>query len=102
MQLSNSVWGKAKLTLLLALPIVLWCLPATFFDSGKSTCLSQVLLQQECYGCGTTRAIMHLLHADLSGAVHYNKLSLVVLPLLALLWLKEVLATLGYRILRWL
>lgn len=69
------------LLVLLVLPIVLLILPVDFFDSGESICLSVVLANTECYGCGMTRAIMHLIHFDFTGAWEFNKLSFIVFPL---------------------
>ncbi|HBF20674.1 MAG TPA: hypothetical protein DDW81_11285 [Cryomorphaceae bacterium] len=56
-------------------------LPADHFDHGEPVCVSTVLFDTECYGCGMTRAIQHLLHADFTEAWKYNKLSFIVLPL---------------------
>ena len=53
-------------------------------------CLSVLFFDFECYACGMTRAIQHLIHLDFSIAYDYNKLSLVVLPLLSFSYLKEV------------
>jgi hypothetical protein len=75
-----------KLILLILIPITLLILPANFFDNGKSVCLSVMLLDIECYGCGITRAIMHLLHFDLEEAFYYNILSFIVLPILIYSW----------------
>lgn len=75
-----------KLILLILIPITLLILPANFFDNGKSVCLSVMLLDIECYGCGITRAIMHLIHFDLEEALYYNALSFIVLPLLIYVW----------------
>jgi hypothetical protein len=69
--------------------IVLLFLPKDFFDSGQSMCLSVVLLDMECYGCGMTRAIQHLIHFDFQQALHYNKLSLIVFPLFVVLIIME-------------
>jgi hypothetical protein len=76
----------AKVVALLLFPLVLLLLPATFFDGGRSICLSVLLADTACYGCGMTRAIMHLLHFDLETALTFNKLSVVVLPLLVFVW----------------
>ena len=76
-----------KLILLILIPITLLILPANFFDNGKSVCLSVMLLDIECYGCGITRAIMHLIHFDLEEAFYYNSLSFIVLPILIYTWL---------------
>jgi hypothetical protein len=71
-----------KLVVYFSAPIVLLLLPATFFDHGKSICLSQLLFHTACPGCGMTRAIMHLIHGDFGGASEYNKLSFAVLAVL--------------------
>lgn len=84
----NEVKKKLLAVLLVIVPLILLVLPADFFDYGQSICLSVLLLNTECYGCGMTRAIMHLLHADFSGAWGFNKLSLIVFPLLFMLYIK--------------
>jgi hypothetical protein len=61
-------------------------MPATFFDEGQSLCMSVLLAGTECYGCGMTRAIMHLIHLDFSGAAEFNKLAFVSFPMLIFLW----------------
>jgi hypothetical protein len=63
------------------LGLTLLLLPADFFDQGQSICISVLLLDKECYGCGMTRAVQHLIHFDFNAAWQYNKLSFVVLPL---------------------
>jgi hypothetical protein len=87
---SNKYWSMAKVVALLLFPLVLLLLPATFFDGGGSICLSVLLADTACYGCGMTRAIMHLLHFDLETALTFNKLSVVVLPLLVFVWGQSV------------
>lgn len=61
--------------------VTLLILPATYFDTGRATCVSVLLFDIECYGCGMTRAIQHLLHLDFEAAYQFNKLSFIVLPL---------------------
>ncbi len=73
----------------IGLPLVLIILPADFFDDGQSLCLSVLLFDTTCYGCGITRAIQHLIHLDIAEASHYNKMSFVVFPILIGLWFKE-------------
>lgn len=75
-----------RLAALLIIPILLLILPKTYFDGGRSICLSVLLLDTECYACGMTRACMRLIHFDFSGAYAYNKLSVIVFPILAYLW----------------
>lgn len=72
------------------MPIVLWLLPASFFDKGQSICLSVLLLNKECYGCGITRAVQHFIHFDFEAAWNFNKLVVIVAPILFFVWLKWV------------
>jgi len=78
------------LLILILIPIVLVVLPADFFDKGDSICLSVFLFDSECYACGMTRAIQHLIHFDFSVAYAYNKLSILVLPLLVAYYFLEL------------
>lgn len=76
---------------LIAVPIGLLLLPASYFDSGRVLCPSVLLLNRTCLGCGLTRAGMYFLHANFEQAWFYNKLIFVVMPLVAYL---------GYKILK--
>ena len=78
----------ALLFFLVTFPFVFLLLPANFFDNGKPICLSQLLAGRECFGCGITRGIMHLIHLELEEAFAYNMLSFIVLPLLCLIWIQ--------------
>ena len=78
----------AKLLFMVLAPAVLLILPANFFDNGHSICLSQLIFGQECYACGLTRGIMHLIHLDLENAFAYNMLSFIVLPLMIVIWIQ--------------
>ena len=83
------LYFKRFLLLCIAItPIALLMLPANLFDNGRSICLSQLLLGKNCYACGMTRGIMHLIHLDFEEAFAYNMLSFIVLPLLAFLWVQ--------------
>ncbi|MBK7008635.1 MAG: DUF2752 domain-containing protein [Saprospiraceae bacterium] len=86
---------KYLLWLVVASPFILMLLPADFFDNGTTVCISQSLAGVECYGCGLTRATMHLLHFDFLTAWHFNKLVYIVTPLLFLFWLKAAYIVLG-------
>ncbi len=80
-----------KIALLFLMPIVLVILPADYFDKGQSLCISVLLLKTECYACGITRAIMHLIHFQFEDAFDYNMMSFIVLPLLIVLWIQWIL-----------
>ncbi|HEY1021406.1 MAG TPA: DUF2752 domain-containing protein [Flavisolibacter sp.] len=80
------IWLTAKTSGYILLPLVLLILPADYFDQGQSLCLSKLLAGIECYGCGMTRAIMHLIHLEFQAAAGFNKLCFIVFPVLSLLW----------------
>lgn len=68
-------------------PFVLWLLPAGFFDrTGLELCPSKFFFDIECFGCGITRAVMHLHHLDWREAVYYNNLVVIVYPALVATW----------------
>ncbi len=70
------------LIILSLITITLLILPADFFDSGSSICLSVVLFDKQCYACGLTRAVQHFIHGEFATAYMYNKLVVIVLPLI--------------------
>lgn len=78
------------LFILISFPLVLIILPTNFFDSGQSICLSVLILDRECFGCGMTRAVQHLIHLDFIGAYNFNKLSFLVFPTVVYLLIKEI------------
>lgn len=77
-----------RFAFILLVPLVLVILPANFFDSGQTLCLSRLLFDFECYACGISRACMHLIHLDFETAYAYNAASFIVLPLLAIIWVQ--------------
>jgi Protein of unknown function (DUF2752) len=78
----NGLW----MVLLLAAPIILWVLPAGFFDDKQTICPSKLFFDVECLGCGITRAVMHFHHFDFDDAIYFNRGVFVVYPALVILW----------------
>lgn len=85
---SSKTLAWLRLGFYVVLPIMLLVLPSDFFDNGKPMCISILLFHIECYGCGLTRAMMHLIHFEFMDAYFFNPLSFLVFPLLAWLWLR--------------
>jgi hypothetical protein len=56
-------------------------------------CLFHALTGLQCPGCGTTRALHHLLHGDLAGAFRLNAMLFAVAPFAALVTASRRLAT---------
>ncbi len=76
-------------SLLFLIAILLLVLPASYFDNGQSICISVLLLNKQCYACGMTRAVQHLIHFDFKSAYEYNWLVFIVFPLLSYLLIDE-------------
>lgn len=72
-----------KMIILVIVPLCLLVMPAYSFDNGHYTiCLLKIITGKDCWGCGLSRACMHLIHFDFAKASFYNKMSFVVLPIL--------------------
>jgi hypothetical protein len=88
-------YKRTKHTLILAallvIPAVLLFLPSDYFDSGESICLSKIILDKECLGCGMTRGVMHTIHFEFKEAWGFNKLTFFLLPILIYYWFKWLL-----------
>ena len=87
--MKNNIY-KIYFFILVLFPIVLVLLPSDFFDKGDTICLSVFLFDKECYACGMTRAIQHLIHFDFLIAYSYNKLSFLALPILIISYFSEI------------
>lgn len=80
-----------KTGMFIGIPVLLLCIPATFFDTGQSISLFELAGVENYYSKGMTKGVMHLIHLDFEGAWQYNKLSFIVLPLLAFAWVQAFL-----------
>jgi hypothetical protein len=74
------------LVFLILAPVVILILPVDYFDYGSTICPSKRFFNVECFGCGMTRAVMHLVHLDFDSAIYYNKASLILAPVLGAFW----------------
>lgn len=80
-----------KLSGLLLFPVILFFIPLEWLKDQHSICLFKNITGHECYGCGMTRAILSAIHFQFAEAVYYNKLFVVVLPILIYIWTKNIL-----------
>lgn len=79
-----------KIVALLLIPIALWVAPREGIMSGNSICIFGNIFGNECWGCGFTRAAYLVLHGEFTAAWEQNKLIIVTIPLLSLLWLRSI------------
>jgi len=89
---SESLKLLEKVGLYFLLPLALITIPTTWLEGRRSVCLIRNLFGIKCPGCGMIRAMSYIFHGDLKGAIHYNKLVVIVFPLLCYTWLRSVTA----------
>ena len=75
----------------LIIPVVFYFVPLDWLNKQHSICLYKNITGHECYGCGMTRAILSAIHLQFRTAYEFNKLFIIVLPLLVYLWAKTLL-----------
>jgi hypothetical protein len=75
---------------LLLLPVILYAVPLEWLKDQHSICLFKYFTGKECYGCGMTRAVLSVIHFQFENALKYNKLILIVFPLLVYIWGKNI------------
>jgi len=69
---------------------MLYYIPLEWLKNQHSVCLFKNITGNECYGCGMTRAILSAIHFHFADAFLYNKLYLIVLPVLIYVWAKKI------------
>jgi len=72
------------------LPFLLSMVSLDKLESKHSICLVKNLFGVECYGCGITKAIIACVQLDFTRAFNYNKLIVIVMPLIVYLSVKEI------------
>lgn len=87
---SNWLPLTVKLGLYIAGVGLLIIIPTSFLDSGHSVCLFKNIFHINCPGCGMTRAISSIFHGKWLTAFQYNKLVVIVFPLLMYISLKTI------------
>jgi hypothetical protein len=79
-----------KLILLILFPLFVYLIPLSSIENSHSICLFKNIFDFNCLGCGITRAILSAIHFDFDKAFQYNKLFIIVLPILCFLYLKNL------------
>ena len=59
-----------------------WAIPESWMFAGNTICIFKNLLGLECVGCGMTRALYTLSHGDILKALNFNRLVIIIAPLL--------------------
>jgi hypothetical protein len=88
---NNTAFDKLILTVFLIFPLLLYLIPLEWFCKQHSVCIIKNIFDIECYGCGITRAVLYGLHFDIQKAINYNKMVVIVFPILIYIWTKTLL-----------
>jgi len=81
----------SKLGFYFLIPLCFIFVPTSFLDAGPTICLIKNLFGIECPGCGMTRAISSIFHGEIVRAFQYNRLVVIVFPLLSYVHIKNIL-----------
>jgi hypothetical protein len=87
---NNRQFRVIKITGILLIPALLFIIPFDWISEQNSVCLFKNLTGHECIGCGMTRAVLSVLHFQFGNAFRFNKLVIIVFPLLVYIWLKTL------------
>ena len=87
-------WKLLKDIGILIIPAVLYFIPIEWLDNGHPICLVKNIWGVECFGCGITRAIVSVVQLNFEAAYGYNKLIIIVFPLLFYIWFRTLVAVL--------
>jgi len=83
------------------IPFALYFVPLNYLKKQNTICLFKNLFDFECWGCGITKAVISTVQFQFADAFTYNKLVVVVFPLLFYLWWKELIKCFPNVEVRW-
>ena len=84
------LWLAGRLCFFAALPAAVMLIPTSAVEQGPTLCLIKNLTGHDCPGCGLTRAFPSVAHFEFRRAWQFNRLVVVVLPLVGWLWARAV------------
>jgi len=74
------------------IPFFLYLVPLEWLVKQHTICIYKNITGRDCYGCGITRAVLSVLHFDFEKAFNYNRLIIIVFPLLIYIWIKTIIS----------
>ena len=78
-----------RIAALAAVPILLGSIPMAQFERMPKVCVLR-RMGIPCWGCGMTRAVASASRGEFGAAWRYNRLSVVVVPILGVLWWRRI------------
>lgn len=89
---NSNTFNKLSFIIILSFPIFLYLIPLDWFNKQHSICLVKNIFGIDCYGCGITRAVLSGLHFNIEKAITFNKMVVIVLPMLIYVWIKTTIS----------
>ncbi|HEY8848781.1 MAG TPA: DUF2752 domain-containing protein [Thermoanaerobaculia bacterium] len=86
---SRNSASTLRIAALAAVPLLLGSIPMSLFERLPKVCVLR-RMGIPCWGCGMTRAVASASRADFGAAWRYNRLSVVVVPILGFLWWRRI------------
>lgn len=85
---SKRVKALIIIIILIVSPIILRYITLNDLEKAPTLCVWKNITGKDCWGCGTSRAIVSVLHLDFKQAYNFNKRIVIVFPILVYLWFK--------------
>lgn len=82
--------NRFNLVLLLLIPISVWFVNYNTNDNDFSFCLIKNIFGIKCYGCGLARGLSALLHLKFYRIYQLNKINLISIPILIIIYIKKI------------
>jgi hypothetical protein len=80
-----------KLVFIIIIGMIFFFIPKAYLGDTFPLCLYRILFNKKCIGCGATRAVWSILHLKFIEAFEYNKLIIIIFPLLTACIIKWIL-----------
>ena len=91
-KLERNSYNQLSSVVIVVMPILLYFIPIEWLNKQPTICLFKNIFGFDCYGCGITRAIISGIQLNLQDALEYNKMVVIVMPLLTYIWIKTVIS----------
>jgi hypothetical protein len=85
-----NIKNRLLLTLYIIFPLVLFFIPLDWLNKQHTICLVKNIFGVNCFGCGITRAVISGIQLDFNKSFEYNKMVIIVLPILIYLWHSKI------------
>jgi hypothetical protein len=85
-----NIKNRLLLALYFIIPLVLFFIPLDWLNKQHTICLVKNIFGVNCFGCGITRAVISGIQLDFNKSFEYNKMVIIVLPLLIYVWCSKL------------